>query len=128
MTLIELLLAAVMFVIAGLGILGATLQSQRLLEHSTSTMRAVNDVEDLMEHIRATPFAEVQTRFPAGVPNGGAASDYAAVVGGYTLDGEQIVVTYPSQTTGRLEILVTVNWLHRQRARSTSLSTVRTTG
>ena len=128
MTLVELVLAAVMFVIAGTGIAGAILQCQSLLEHSSNTMRAVNDVEDLMEHLRTTPFDQVQANFPSGVPDGGAAADYRTIVGGYTLDGEQIVVTYPSQTTGRLEILVTVNWMHRLRPRSTSLSTIRTTG
>ena len=128
MTLVELILAGLMLVIAGLGILGAILQGQTLLEHSSNTMRAVNDVEDLMEHIRTTPFDQVQARFPAGDPDGGAVTDYRPIVGGYTLDGEHIVVTYPSQTTGRIEILVTVNWMNRARPRSTSLSTVRTTG
>ena len=128
MTLVELVLAAVMFIIAGTGIAGAILQCQNLLEHSSNTMRAVNDVEDLMEHLRSTPFDQVQANFPAGVPDGGAAADYRTIVGGYTLDGEQIVVTYPSQTSGRLEILVTVNWMHRLSPRSTSLSTIRTTG
>ena len=128
MTLVELILAGLMLVIAGVGILGAILQGQTLLEHASNTMRAVNDVEDLMEHIRTTPFDQVQARFPAGVPDGGGVTDYRPIVGGYTLDGEQIVVTYPSQTTGRMEILVTVNWTNRARSRSTSLSTVRTTG
>ena len=128
MTLVELLLAGIMLVIAGVGILGAILQGQTLLEHASNTMRAVNDAEDLMEHIRTTPFDQVQTRFPAGTPDGGGVTDYRPIVGGYTLDGEQIVVTYPSQTTGRMEILVTLNWMNRTRSRSTTLSTVRTAG
>ena len=128
MTLVELLLASIMLVIAGIGILGAILQGQTLLEHASNTMRAVNDAEDLMEHIRTTPFDQVQARFPAGTPDGGGVTDYRPIVGGYTLDGEQIVVTYPSQTTGRMEILVTLNWMNRTRSRSTTLSTVRTAG
>ena len=128
MTLVELILAGLMLVIAGLGILGAILQGQTLLEYASNTMRAVNDVEDLMEHIRTTPFDQVLTRFPAGVQDGGAGTSYPSIVGGYTLDGEHIVVTYPNQTTGRMEILVTLNWMNRTRSRSTTLSTVRTAG
>ena len=50
------------------------------------------------------------------------------MVGGYTLNREQIVVTYPSQTSGRLEMLVTVSWLQQSRLRSESSSVVRTSG
>jgi hypothetical protein len=126
-TLVEIVLALVMFVIAGGGLVGAHLYSHQLAESATHTMRAVDDGEDLMEHIRATAFDVLLARFPAGVPDGGA-TDYATLVGGYTLDGQQIVVTYPSQTPGRLEVLVTVTWVERLRPRAVTLSTVRTGG
>ena len=126
-TLVEVLLAVFILVAAGSGILGSYLACHQLSEHATSTMRAVDHLEDVMEHIESTPFDTLQTFFPGGVVDGGA-NDYEGIVGGYTLDNEQIVVTYPSQTTGRLEMLVTVNWAYRGRTQSTSLSTVRTDG
>ena len=127
-TLIEILTALFVIVMAGSGILGAMLSSQQLSEHAGHTMKAVSDGDDLMERIRATSFETLQATFPAGLADGGGVTDYAALVGGYTLPGEQIVVTYPSQTASRIEILVTVNWTERGRARSTVLSTVRTRG
>lgn len=127
-TLLEILTALFVIVMAGSGILGALLSSHQLSEHAGHTMKAVSDGDDLMERIRATSFQTLQATFPAGVANGGGVTDYAALVGGYTLTGEQIVVTYPSQTTSRIEVVVTVNWTERGRARSTVLSTVRTLG
>ena len=126
--LVEVLMAVAMFVIASGGIVAAHLNSQGLADHATDTLQAISHLEALMEHIYATPFATLPTHFPDGVVNGGGASDYAALVGGYTLEGEQIVVTYPSAATGRLELLATVQWVHRNRPRTTSLSTVRTSG
>ena len=127
MSLVEVVITLAVFVVAGLGIVGAHFYSNQLSEYATSSMRAVNDLEDIMERIHATPFDNLQATFPAGVPNG-VGNAYAAIVGGYTLGSEQITVTYPSVTTGRLEMVVTVNWTERLRQRSTSLSTVRTSG
>ena len=126
MTLIEILLALIIFVVASGGILGSYLASHWLSEHSTDTMRAVSDLEDLVERIYATDFGDLQTAFPAGIPNGGGGDPYRAIVGGYSLQDEQITVTYPSRTVDRMEILVTVNWTSRGRARTARLSTLRT--
>ena len=123
---IEIILGLFLFVLTSSGILSAYLSCHQLSEHSTSTMQAVSDLDDMMERIQATPFNTLQASFPAGVANG-VGNSYADIVGGYTLAGEQIVVTYPSQTSVRLELLVTVNWTHRGRARTAQLSTVRTT-
>lgn len=128
MTLIELLVAMFVFVIASSGLLGFYLASHHLTEHAADTMQAVNDLEDIMERIYTTPFDVLQTRFPNGEVNGGAVNDYADIVGGYTLDDEEIIVTYTDQSTGRLEVLVTLNWNFRGRLRSSSLTTVRTRG
>ena len=127
-TIIELIIALFVFVVAGGGIAGANLYCHRLSEDVTNAMRAVDDLDDMMEHVQATPFSSLQVLFPGGVVNGGGGNAYAAVVGGYTLDGEQIIVTYPSQTAGRLEMLVTVNWLQRGRSRSARTATIRTNG
>ncbi len=126
MTLVEILLALSIFVVASGGILGSYLASHWLSEHSTDTMRAVSDLEDVVERIHGTDFNDLPTAFPDGVPNGGGGNPYAAIVGGYALQDEQIVVTYPSQSVDRLEILVTVNWTSRGRVRTARLSTLRT--
>ena len=128
MSLVEILIALVVFIIAGGGLMVAHLYGSQLSEQAMATVKAVNDLDDIMECIRATPFDTVTAAFPDGLPNGGGAGDYSAMVGGYTLVGEQITVRYPLQTPERLEILVTVNWTQRGRARSTSLSTLKTKG
>ena len=126
MTLVEILVALLILVIASGGIVGTYLSSNQMLEYSLHTMKAVDDLEDMVERIRSTPFNLVAARFPGGAANGGGVTDYAGLVGGYALDNEQITVTYPSVQPGRMEILVTVAWTSRQRARTARLSTIRT--
>ena len=123
---VEIVATLFICVMAGSAILGALLSTHQLSQHAGHTMKAVSDMDDMMERIRATSFNTVQTTFPAGVANGGGGTNYATLVGGYTLDGEQITVTYPSQTSTRIEVLVTLNWTERGRARTMQLSTVRT--
>lgn len=124
-TFVEILLALVLFVISTTGIIGAHIAMSSLSDHSTQNMRASSDVLAIVEHIHATPFASIAVNFPAGLADGGVGSPYSTLVGGYTLADEAITVTYPSQTATRLEVLVTLNWTHKSRARSTSISTVR---
>ena len=124
-TMVEIVIALVLFMGAAGGITAAHLYSKRLSDDATNSMRAVNDLDDLMECIQATSFTGLPAAFPNGIV-GGVGGAYAAMVGGYTLKGEQIVVTYPSQASGRLEMLVTVSWLQQSRLRSESSSVVRT--
>jgi Tfp pilus assembly protein PilV len=126
-TLIEVLLAVFILMVAGGGILSSYLSSHQLSEHATDTMIAVKDLEDLLERIHATPFTNLTAAFPNGVVNG-PANSYPGIVGGYALANEQITVTYTSQTAGRIEMLATVTWLSRGRPRTASLATVRTSG
>ena len=126
MMLLELLTAVFIFVIAGSGIVGASISSHRLSQAAGHTMKAVSDLDDIAEGLRATPFNTVQGTFPSGVANGGGVTNYSALVGGYTLTNEQITVTYPSQSATRIEALITLNWTEQGRARTMQLSTVRT--
>lgn len=127
-TFIELMLVIFVLAAAGTGILGSFLSTHLLTQHGRDTMVAVEDLKDMMERIHATPFTDLLTDFPAGDADGPAGNAYTAIVGnnGYTLPGQQITVTYPAQTATRREILVTLNWTSRGRARSAALSTVRT--
>jgi len=126
MTLVEIVATLFICTMVGSAILGALISTQQLSQHAGHAMKAVSDLDDMLEHIRATSFNTVQGTFPAGIANGGGVTNYAALVGGYTLTGEQITVTYPSQTSTRIEVLVTLNWSERGRARTVQLSTVRT--
>ena len=122
---VEIVATLFICVMVGSAVLGALLSTHQLSQHAGHMMKAVSDMDDMMEHVHATSFNAVQATFPAGVANGGDGTNYAALVGGYTLDSEQITVTYPSQTPTRIEVLVTLNWTERGRARTMQLSTVR---
>ncbi len=124
-TFIELLIAIVIFIVAGLGIAGAYLSAQQLSDDAQSTMLAMDDLRDIVERIHATPFSTIPTNFPANVADGGAGQPYATIVGGYTLPSERILVQYPTQSADRLELVVTLSWSQRNRARAISLSTMR---
>ena len=126
-SMIEIVIALVLFLGAGAGIVAAHLYSHRLSDDATNAIRAVNDLDDLMECIQATSFANLPTVFPAGVVDG-AGGAYAGMVGGYTLNGERMTVTYPSQVPGRVEMLVTLNWIQQGRLRTERSSIVRTSG
>ena len=126
LTLVELLLAVFIFVAAGAGLLEAYLSTNLLTQVAKETMVANDDLRDLTEHLQATPFNLLLTRFPSGAVNGPANNNYAGIVGGYTLKNQQIVVTYPAQSASRLEVLVTLTWTSRGVARTQALSTVRT--
>jgi len=124
-TFVELLIAILVFIVAGLGIAGAYLSAQQLSDDAKSTMVAMGDLRDMLERIHATPFSSIPVNFPANTNDGGAGKPYATIVGGYTLPGEQIVVQYPTQGPDRLEMIVTLSWSQRQRVRVMSLSTIR---
>lgn len=128
MTLVEILVAVAIFVIAAGGILLGNFTMHQASEYANHTLTAVHHLDDIVEDIYATEFGALQAKFPAGVADGGAGQPYVAIVGSYALDNEQIVITYPAQTPTRLEMLVTVTWVSRQRPRSMQLSTVRTQG
>ena len=128
MTMVELLAAMAVLALAGGGVMSAHLYGHRQSEHSRNHGIAARHANSLMEDIQATAFAGLAARFPGGVANGPLGFPYAQTVGGYVLDSEQIIVTYPAIVPGRQELLVTVNWTERGSPRTLRLSTVRTTG
>ena len=128
MFLVELLVAIFVLVAAGSGILGCYLSTNYLSEEAAQTLKASEDLKDLMERIQATPFNTVLTLFPDGIADGGGVSNYQTIVGNYSLPSEQITVTYPTQEKDRLEVLVSVAWTQRGRQRSLASSTLKTSG
>ena len=126
MTLIELLLAVFVFVAAGAGIVGAYLSTHYLSQHAKETMIALDDLNDMMERVHSTPFTALGGRFPNGVANGSWANPYSNIVGAYRLGSEQITVVHRNPGSDPLELIVTVSWTDRTRARTASASTIRT--
>ena len=127
-SLIQILLALALFVIAGVGITGSYMAMHDFSDYATKSMRAVSDLQALVEHVQSTAFQNVATVFPAGVADGGAGQPYATLIGGYSLQNEHMTVTYPSQTADRLEITITLSWAHRTRTLTKVFSTIRARG
>ena len=126
-TLVELLLAIAVLLIAGVGLIGSYHSALHLTEISQQASLAVNDLKDIMERIKTTPFTQLQANFPSGVADGpGGAAAYTNVVGGYTLNTEQITVTHnPSTVADPRELVVQITWTNRGRAYQRSISTMR---
>ena len=96
------------------------------MKHTLRTIFGIDDdLQAFAEHINSTSFQNLTATFPSGVINGGLANPYGALIGGYALSGEQITVTYPSQTSDWLSIVVTMNWTYRGRALNDVFSTAR---
>lgn len=110
MTLVELLVAVAIGVIATIAILQGYVGNIFLSEIAKGNTIAMDDAVDMLERIKCTPFNELTAKFPNGTINGPVTNPYANITGNYMLKGEQIVVTYPNTTGDPLEIMVTVNW------------------
>ena len=129
MTLVELLLGIGVLVLSGVWLLGAYQSSLHLTETAQQTKVALNDLRDMMERIKTTPFTRLDDDFPNGAPDGmvGAGPNrYAAVVGGYSLPDERITVTHtPDPAADPRELVVQLTWTNRGRAYQRSVATVR---
>lgn len=129
MTLVELLVAVMVMALGGLWLLGAYHSVIELTEVSQQSDVAINDLRDMMERIKTTPFTGLAASFPNGTVNGitgGGPNLYAPIVGTYTLNGEQITVVHrPNATADPRELIVTLQWSNGGRAYQRSLSTIR---
>lgn len=123
MTLVELLIGVAILLVSSLSLLAAYRYALELSEVAHQSAVAVNDIKDMLERIKTTSVANLQTDFPDGVANTAA---YTTVVGGLTLSGEQITTTHsPSPTADPRELIVQVTWTNRGRTYQRSLSTLR---
>ncbi len=126
MTLVELLLAAAIFLLTAGGILLGFLASGWLSDSARQQMVASEDTKEMMERIQATPFNNLAANFPNNTVNGPGGNPYSTIVGGYTLPGQSITVTYPNPAADPREIIVTVNWTDHSRARTLATTNMRT--
>ena len=129
MTLVELLVAVMVVALGGLWLLGAYHSVIELTDVSQQSDVAINDLRDMMERIKTTPFTALTTSFPNGAVNGitgGGPNLYAPIVGTYTLGGEQITVAHrPNAAADPRELVVTLQWSHGGRTYQRALSTIR---
>jgi prepilin-type N-terminal cleavage/methylation domain-containing protein len=127
MTLIEILIAALVFTLAFGALLSSLTATVQLIDLAKARSIAVSDLRDMMEKIRATPFADMLSLFPDSLVDGPAYNSYQSIVGGYDLNSEQITVTYADAGSDPLEIRVDLSWQDaRGRTYNISLSTFKT--
>ncbi len=123
-TLIEVLVATLVFTVALGALLSSVTASLYLVDLSRQQQMATADIANIMERIRATPFNNIVALFPNGDVDGPAGNPYQTVVGGYRLSNEQITVTYPNPNADPLEVRVTLTWQDtRRHAQSVAFST-----
>lgn len=126
-TLIEILIATFVFTIAVGGLLSSILAIVNLIDLANDITVATASLNNMMERIRATPFAYMTTRFPDSQPDGTAENPYQDIVGGYTLTNEQITATYANINVDPLEMKVTLQWNDKRgHSRNISMSTFKT--
>lgn len=129
-TLVEVVLAFAVLLVAGVWLLGSYRYALTLSEVSEQTTEAISDLKGMMERISNTPFNSLATDFPSGAVNGvvgGTAEKYGGIIGGYSLPSEQVVVTHlPTTTADPRELTVQVRWTSGGRSYQKSFSTMRT--
>ena len=129
LTLVELLLATIVLVAAGVWLVGAYQSALQVTDMSRQAGIALGDLNDILERIKSTAFTQLATDFPNGAAGGavgGGPDRYGAIVGGYTLANQQITVTHsPSTTADPRELIARVTWTSRNRTYQRQLSTVR---
>jgi len=125
----EVLVAVLVMVVAGLGLLGAYESAFQLRETSERSSLAIEHLKGMMEQIKATPFNQLTTNFPSGAVNGiigAGAEKYGAIIGGYSLTNEQITVTHqPSTNADPRELVVQVSWTTGGRTYQKRMTTLR---
>lgn len=126
-TLIEILVATLVFTVALGALLSAITASLYLVDLSREQAIAVSDLRNIMERIRATAFNNIVVQFPDADVDGPAGNSYSSIVGGYRLNNQSMTVTYPDVNSDPLEIRVRLAWQDKRgRAQSVAASTFRT--
>ena len=109
-TLVELMLAAAILVIAILGLLAVLIHSMLMNESNNNLATAVNDAQYVLEQIKGLPYVNITSSYSP--PN-------------FTINNENITpgVTVSNISDDLREVTVNVSWTERQRSRSVQLST-----
>ena len=126
-TLVEVLVATLIFSLALTALLGSMIAINDLLDLNRDRSQATLDLRSMMERIRATPFSDITTHFPNGTLDGSITWPYTGIIGTATLRAEHITVTFANLNVDPLEIKTTLTWLDKKgRSRNASMATFRT--
>ncbi|RKY42972.1 MAG: hypothetical protein DRP85_01200 [Candidatus Makaraimicrobium thalassicum] len=118
-TLTELLLGAFVLLVVVLALWGIYGNSLNYVSRAKEVRIATDDLQDVMEKMQCVAFSDIKTLFPDG------AAVNPAVIGGFVLNNESIVVRYTGADP--LEIEVEISWTdNRGDPRSKVFRTIRT--
>lgn len=127
MTLVEILIATLVFVVALGAVLSSIVAILYIIDLAKDQTVAMSDLRNIMEQIRATTLANMASLYPNAVADGPANNRYQTILGGYSLNNEHITVTYFDINSDPLEINVRISWEDKyRRPYSTSMSTFKT--
>lgn len=120
-TLLEVLVACAILVVAVLSLWAVYITSLNCVIQAREMNIAAFDLKDVLEKIKSVAFADVTTVFPDG------AAVNPSLIGGFLLNNENVVVSYPQGITDPLEIQVAITWTGKDlRPYSKTLKTIRT--
>lgn len=126
-TLVELLIASMILVVAFGGLCSSLAATVFIIDTARDETQAITDLRNIMERIRSTPLSNVVSLFPHNVANGPGSNPYSAIVGGFQLTAEAITISYQDPNTDPLEIYAQVQWQDRRGTlRNMVLSTAKT--
>jgi hypothetical protein len=112
--LVEILLATLIIVIAGVAILQTFLLGAHFSLLNKDRTIALTHLGSMMETIISTPFSSIVAKFPDDIVDGAGGNLYANIVGGYRLKNEHFRVTYVDTSSDPLEITVALSWQDTQ--------------
>lgn len=123
-TLIEILIVCAVMGLTIIALLQVFISSLNLTIQAKETSIAIDDLKDTLEKIKNVPFSDLSTTFPDGN------SINQNIIGGFSLQGESIVIRYPSGTTADpLHIRAQINWTGKdKRPYLQTINTIRTRG
>ena len=124
MTLIEVMIVAMIMIVAVVALWAVYVSSLDLTMQAKELNIAADDAKDVIEEIKNVNFANLTTVFT----NGSAVDE--ATVGGFLLTDESIIVSYPDGTSADpLSIQVSISWTGKDtRPHNQVFKTLRTRG
>ena len=117
-TLIELMMAVMIFTIAVVSLMGVYMAIAQLNESNRNLTRAVADTRIVLEAIRQTSSGGLSA------VTGTNWTTWASANGLTALQNESTTVTYVDSAADPLSVTVQINWSERGRARSTLINTL----
>ena len=105
MTLIELMATALIISLVVISLLTLLISSINYVARARELTIVNDDLKDVLEKIKSTPFFSITENFPNNSPVS------QNIIGGFLLQNENIIVNYPNgESADPLEITVTATW------------------